>query len=76
MDIHEAAEHIERITSMSGTETIEAWTTIRRVLVSKIFSNSEKNEPKLSDGEWKAECCGLKIGSIFSYCPKCGTFLW
>jgi hypothetical protein len=76
MNIHEAANHIENITSMGSVDTIEAWSIVRRVLVAKIYSNNENEQPKLSDGDCKAECCELKIGSLFEYCPKCGTFLW
>ncbi|MBE3122221.1 MAG: hypothetical protein IMZ58_08465 [Thermoplasmata archaeon] len=45
-------------------------------IAAKALNNRIEGQPSLSDGEWKTMCCKLKIGSEFTHCPKCGTFLW
>jgi hypothetical protein len=37
---------------------------------------SQRREFSLLQGDHETTCCGLTIGSRWSYCPDCGKFLW
>ena len=77
MEINEALDAIQTLVHCQGiSREIEALETIRATLA--VVQNSSHNTTKvdITKGEYQTVCCGITIGSVYEFCPKCGTNLW